>query len=143
VKRPDGTWARPLEAEKTRLSDIAQGGPPGFARPPNCDPGAWFWLGRKLGWFACQDTRSFIFDAGKVTPKGKVPPRCHTLTTVAFARGEIYASCANGTLWKTDEQTWRPLPAPQDKGKEFGSISVTDKCVFVAGARTVWRSCDP
>lgn len=141
VRQADSTWVRPTAKERGRLSDIGQGGPQDFSRPPGCDPDSWFWLGRNFAWFGCQDGRTFLFQGGKVVPKGKKPSLCRTLTTVAVGGSEIYASCANGTLWKTNGESWRALPPPPDKSKAFRSISVNGGCAFVAGRKAVWRWC--
>ncbi|MDB4982890.1 MAG: hypothetical protein JWM82_3642, partial [Myxococcales bacterium] len=88
----------------------------------------------------CHDGRSFIFDAGKVTPKGKLPVECRrAFNAVTFGQGELYASCGPGKIWKTNGENWG-LHA-NFKGAKVGAISVTERCVFVAGTRAVWRSC--
>jgi hypothetical protein len=70
VRQPDATWTQPGEKKRYRLSLVGQTGPDKIARPLKCDPGPWYWLGQDLAWFACQDGRSFLYEAGTVTPKG-------------------------------------------------------------------------
>jgi len=45
--------------------------------------------------FNCRDGRSFIFDDGKVTPKGELPRDCmRALTDVTWGQGELDAYAA-------------------------------------------------
>jgi hypothetical protein len=140
-RQPDATWIGVPEAERSKLLSVGAAGPADIERPQGCALNSWFWLGRSLAWSTCRDHRTFVFEAGKVALKGVLPNGCKTLTSAASAFGEVYTICANHTLWRTSAQAWRPLSAPKDKDKDYGSISVTDHCVFLAGRRTVWRSC--
>ena len=140
VRQNEGRWTLPPEPERNRLSLLGELGPE-IKRPAKCDAAGWRWIGKNKGAFFCHDRRAFIFDSGVVTPKGTMPRQCQTtIDSLVFARGEIYASCAHGTLWRTDGMTWRPVAAPKGL-KEIPSVSVTDDCIFVAGGHSVWRSC--
>ncbi len=139
IRRADGTWELPPVPTAKRLLDLGQLGP-SVSLPEKCDKAGWFWLGKDRGMFDCHDGRSFIFDAGKVTPKGKLPVECRrAFNAVTFGQGELYASCGPGKIWKTNGENWG-LHA-NFKGAKVGAISVTERCVFVAGTRAVWRSC--
>jgi hypothetical protein len=140
VRQSNGTWKDPPNVDRERLLEVGQLGPK-ITRPAKCDAAGWRWFGRSTGAFFCHDRRTFIVDGGTVTAKGKMPERCEaTINAIVYAKGEIYASCDAATLWKTDGQTWRQIPAPKEL-KEIPSISVADDCLFVAGGRGVWRSC--
>lgn len=136
----DGTWRTPSEPERARLSSLAEHGP--ADNPAACRGESWFWLGRDLAWFICQDRRTFIFDRGQVAPKGRIPGSCPTQTRAAYAGGEIYVACSERGVWRTDGQTWRRLPRLDGDPPTF-AISVAGKCVFVTARRTVWRRCEP
>ena len=139
IRRADGTWDLPPASTSKRLLDLAQLGPP-VSLPGKCDVAGWFWLGKNRGMFDCHDGRSFIYEAGKVISKGRLPPECRiAFNAVTFGQGELYASCGSGKVWTTDREHWALFAT--FKGAKVGSISVTDRCVFVAGKRTVWRSC--
>ncbi len=140
VRQPDGNWVAPPANEMKQLSLSSQVGP-GTSLPPGCDQEGWHWVGKKSGWFFCHDGRSFLFDHGTTTPKGKLPTACtKTLDSLARADGEIYTTCASATIWKTDGQNWLKLATLKGE-QELPSISVTSDCVFVAGRRTIWRGC--
>jgi len=141
VRQQDGRWTLPPEKERKRLSLRGDLGPE-IKRPPKCDAAGWRWIGKNKGAFFCHDRRVFIFDSGAVTAKGVMPRQCETtIDSLVFARGEIYTSCASGTLWKTDGPNWQRVTPPKGV-KEIPSLSVTDDCIFVAGGRAVWRSCE-
>jgi hypothetical protein len=77
-----------------------------------------------------------------VAPKGNFPRQCgSTVGALAYARGEVYATCGT-TLWKTDGVTWRRIEAPKERSRKLSSVAFADGCVFLAGDRTVWRSCE-
>jgi hypothetical protein len=140
VRQSNGIWVDPPKVDKERLLEVGQLGPE-ISRPARCDPAGWRWLGRNKGAFFCHDKRAFIFDDRTVTAKGRMPGQCEaTINSIVYDKGELYASCGSATLWKTDGQTWRPIPAPKEL-KEIPSISVADGCLFVAGGHGVWRSC--
>jgi hypothetical protein len=140
VRQSNGTWKDPPGADRERLLEVGQLGPK-ITRPAKCDAAGWRWLGRSIGAFFCHDRRTFIFDSGTLTAKGKMPERCEaTINSIVYAKGEIYASCGAATLWKTEGQTWGQVPPPKEL-KEIPSISVADDCLFVAGGHGVWRSC--
>jgi len=142
LERHDSSWRAVSGAERERFWDLVRGWPSlGATRPARCDAGSWFWLANGVAWSTCQDGRTFQVDCGKLTPKARKPTKCQTLSAAASAAGRIYASCANGTLWEVTSDAWRPLTPPKGAGKELGSISVADDCLFVAASRTVWRRC--
>lgn len=143
VKQPDGTWAPPPASDKKRLLDAGQLGPK-IPRPAKCDLASWHWLGRNRGAFYCHDRRAFIFDAGQLTPKGKLPSPCYdALHSLVEGKGELYASCHAATLWRTKGEDWRRVDPPREKNvKEIPSISVADGCLFAAAEKSVWRTCD-
>ena len=141
MRQPDATWANRSEAERYRLWSLGSMGPPNIARPPRCVPGAWFWLSGPSAWFTCQDGRAFTFQAGHVAPQGTQPRECRTLTAVASAQDQTYIVCANGTLWKTLGVSWQAVTPPKVKDTDYASISIVEHCVFLAGRRTVWRTC--
>jgi hypothetical protein len=146
ARRPDGTWAKPAdERARQKLWKAGQRGPQLSAPPAKCGALAWRWLRKDLAMFFCADHRAFIYEGGTVTAKGKMPRQCGpAIISIEYVRGEIYASCDSATLWKTDDQTWRQIAAPREKGlDEIPSIAVADGCLFVAGDRGVWRSCGP
>ncbi len=140
-RQRDATWTRPPRPEMARLSLLAEIGPPD--RPARCDRDWWFWLGKNRAWFSCKDRRTFTYERGKTIPKGLKPVSCARVTRVAVEKGEVYAICAERTIWKTDGQTWGVLEPPSGSDREYRSISVAGGCVFLAGRRTVWRSCVP
>lgn len=137
----DGTWRAPSEPERERLSLLAEAGP--AERPAGCAPDGWFWLGKELAWFVCQDRRTFILDRGQLTPKARIPRACPTRTRAAFDAGEIYVACNDRGVWRTDGQSWRRLPGLTDEDQTTFDISVADKCVFVTTKHAVWRRCEP
>jgi hypothetical protein len=141
VRQPDGTWKTPSEAERYRLWSLGSMGPADTERPPRCTPGAWFWLARGRAWFTCQDRRTFTIQDGHVTANGTQPRECRAVTAVASAREQTYAVCADGQVWKAAAMAWQPVKPPTAKDTDYASIAVVDACVFLAGRRTVWRSC--
>jgi hypothetical protein len=146
VRQPDGTWTKPAEPDRVRLWKLGQLGPSELAgRPAKCDALAWRWIRTNLAMFFCADRRAFLYEGAAVTAKGKMPPQCGPSTTsIAHAAGELFASCASSTLWRTSGETWHEIPGPPDKRlKEIPSLSVADGCLFVAGDHAVWRSCGP
>lgn len=144
VRQPDGTWTKPAdEPSRQSLWKLGQLGPQLSPRPAKCDALAWRWLRKGVAMFFCDDRRAFIYEAGILTAKGKMPRQCGpAIISIEYVGGEIYASCDAATLWKTDGKTWRQIPAPKQKGlDEIPAIAVADGCLFVAGDRAVWRSC--
>jgi len=142
LQRHDSSWRGVSGAEREAFWDLVRGWPSlGATRPSRCDAGSWFWLAKGVAWSTCQDGRTFEVDCGNLTSRARQPAKCRTLSAAALAAGRIYASCANGTLWEVTSDSWRALSPPKAAGKELGSISVVDDCLFVAGARTVWRRC--
>jgi hypothetical protein len=142
VRQPDGTWVLPPEPDRQNLSDLGQGGP-SFDLPPGCAKAGWFSVGGGRGLFDCHDGRSFLYDNGKVFPKGKLPRDCtKAFDGVAYGQGEVFAACGAGKLWKTTGDVWR-LFATFKGEKEIAALAVTDECVFVGGRQTVWRTCTP
>ena len=140
VRADDHTWQTPPAAESKRLLDLTDSGP---SHKPlaKCDEAGWFWVARDKALLACQDGRSFMFDSGTFSAKGALPSECRrAFQRVAVGRGELFASCGPGKLWKTEGSRWASF-ATFPAAKELVSISVTDSCVFVASKRTVWRSC--
>lgn len=139
VRRTDGNWFLPPEPKSKKLFERGQLGP-SFSLPDKCAKAGWFWLGKDKGMFHCHDGRSFVFDAGKIVSKGKLPAECRrSFNAVTFGQGELYASCGPDKVWKTAGDSWNLYATFKDaKGVD---ISVKDRCVFVAGARAVWRSC--
>jgi hypothetical protein len=143
VRRAPSTWTLPPDSEKETLLDLAQGGRRDIERPTNCDRAGWFWLGKDRGFFDCHDGRAFLVDAGKVTPKGKLPRACmRSFDALTSGRGEIYASCSGGTIWRTDGQFWRSVRPPK-RLRDIPSIAIADGCIFIAGEQSMWRSCQP
>lgn len=141
-RQRDSSWRRVAGPERERLWALVRGWSSSFVtRPSRCDAGSWFWLGKGVAWSTCQDGRTFVFDCGKMSSRASKPAKCPTLSTAALSNGRVFASCANGTLWEVTSDAWRALPPPKGAGTDLGSISVTDDCIFLAGARTVWRRC--
>jgi len=144
VRQPDGSWAYPPKTEKQKLWDAAGSGPQ-TSKPQNCHLAGWYWLGKNRGFFYCHDRRAFLWDAGVLTPKGKIPRQCDdSLNAVVEEAGEVYAACNQATLWKTEGAgAWQAIQPPNEKGlKEIAFMAGADGCLFVAGPRSVWRSCD-
>ncbi|MFL5305285.1 MAG: hypothetical protein ACJ8F1_08730 [Polyangia bacterium] len=137
----NGTWRAPSEPERERLSSLAETGP--AERPAGCAADGWFWIGKDLAWFVCQDGRTFIRDRGQVMPKGRIPRACPTRTRAAFDGSEIYVACHDRGVWRTDGKTWRRLPRFAGQDQATFDISVADKCVFVTTKHAVWRRCEP
>lgn len=138
--RQRSAWTAPPEPARQKLRDLVSSGPP-FQLPPKCARAGWFWLDKKTGFFDCHDGRSFLVRDGAITPKGKLPRDCSTgFNHLTTGQGEVFASCGRGNVWKTEGTVWRRYAA--FKGDTVGSISVTDRCVFVAGTRAVWRNCN-
>lgn len=143
MKQPNGTWAAPPESEAERLREMGGTGPKLTDGPSNCGGRSWHWFGQHRAFFSCDDRRAFLVDEGRVTPKGKFPRQCgSTVGALTYATGEVYATC-DTALWKTDGETWRRIEAPNPRWREFSSVVFADHCVFVAGGRSVWRSCNP
>jgi hypothetical protein len=142
VRRPDGSWALPPQAEQDKLRDTGLLGP-AIAVPAHCARAGWRWLGENRGAFYCHDRRMFIWDAGAVTPKGRMSGPCFdTLDALIEVKGALYASCRFASLWKTEGETWRRLAAPRQRRlKEISSLSYAEGCLFAAGGGTVWRTC--
>jgi hypothetical protein len=143
LKQADGTWAPPPNTDKARLLEAGQLGPR-ISLPAKCDPAGWHWFGRKRGALYCHDRRTFIQDAGKLTPKGKLPTPCYdAVNSLVEANGELFASCRSLSLWKTEGERWARIDAPNEKGlSELPSISAAGGCLFVGGNKAVWRRCD-
>ena len=143
VKRPDGSWVYPPEAERQELWDAGGSGPK-ISKPPNCFLAGWHWLGKDRGFFYCHDRRAFVWDAGVLTPKGKIARQCYdSLNSVVEDAGEFYVACNAATLWKSGGAgVWQAIQAPKEKGlKETVFMTGADGCLFLAGPRSVWRSC--
>jgi hypothetical protein len=139
TRRSNGTWGSPADSDRSRLRDLALLGPRP-TEPPDCAGAGWLWLGRKVGWFTCQDSRAFLLASGKVEPLGRLPSGCRFhISASALARGSLYVSCGSRGLLKSTPGGWRAVPAP----KEVRSIAVTARCMFVATRRAVWRKCNP
>lgn len=134
-------WSPPPAPERRRLHALASAGPP-LGLPAKCAQAGWFWLGKATGFFDCHDGRAFLLREGTIIPKGMIPRECgtgfHDLTT---GQGEVFASCGDGNVWRTEGTVWRRYAT--FRGQRVGSISATEKCVFVAGSRAVWRNCKP
>lgn len=144
VKQADGRWSQPLQAERSRLGERGLLGPE-LPAPAGCARAAWRWLGRHRGAFTCHDGRLFTWDDGVVSDRGKLPRPCaDVLGSLIDDRGTLFASCNFATLWKGDGGGWRRIVAPKEPGlTEIGSISFAEGCLFVAGKRALWRTCDP
>ena len=141
VRQPDHTWRSPPKAVAEQLDKLGLLGPE-FEKPANCAPGGWRWLGKNRGAFFCQDGRSFIYDAGALTPKGMLPKPCmSTLGGVASRHNQLYATCGASKLWTTEGRGWR-LAADFASEPELTDVSVNGACVFVAARHSVWRRCD-
>ncbi len=139
--RQAGAWSAPPPSEGRKLRDLAGSGP-SLQLPQKCAQAGWFWLDKKTGFFDCHDGRTFLYREGAITPKGKMPRDCATgFNGLTKGQGEVFASCGNGNVWKTDGDVWRRYAT--FRGEKVGSISVTDQCVFVAGTRAIWRHCGP
>jgi len=143
-RRDDGSWSAPPERERERLFLASVGDP---LPAPGCHGGPWFWLGKSRAWFACDDLRTFSYDRGTITPTGKRPASCRSLSGATMSNGESYIACGDGHLWAVRGQSWQPMSRPDDQSpdrdREYGAISAAGKCVFLAGRRTVWKRCDP
>ncbi len=143
VRQPDGSWIYPPKAERQTLWDGAGSGPQ-MSKPQSCHLAGWHWLGRDRGFFYCHDRRAFVWEAGVLAAKGKLPRQCDdSLNAVVEDAGELYAACDGATLWKTERaEAWQPIQPPKEKGlKEIALMAGADGCLFVAGPRSVWRSC--
>lgn len=139
----DGSWVYPPKAERQSLWDAAGSGAQA-SKPQNCHLAGWHWLGKDRGFFYCHDRRAFLWDAGVLTPKGKIPRQCaDSLNAVVEETGEVYAACNGATVWKTESpQMWQSIQVPTEKGlKEIAFMAGADGCLFVAGPHSVWRSC--
>jgi len=145
AKQPDGSWSTPPKAERQKLWDAAGSGPP-ISKPPKCNLAGWHWLGKDRGLFSCHDGRAFVWDAGALTPKGKLPGPCaDSLNATVEDAGELYLACNAATLWRTEPgEAWQSVQPPKEKGlKEIAFMAGAGGCLFVAGPRSVWRSCRP
>jgi hypothetical protein len=142
VKQPNGTWVPPPQSEREQLRELGAFGPKLPDGPSNCGGRYWHWFGRNRAFFTCDDHRAFVLDEGTVTPKGRLPRQCgSTMGALAYATGEVFATCGP-TLWKTEGGAWRRVDSPYRGSRELSSVAFADHCVFVAGGRTVWRSCE-
>jgi hypothetical protein len=145
VRQAAGSWVYPPAAERQKLWDAGGSGPQ-ISKPPKCYLAGWHWLGKDRGFFYCHDRRAFVWEAGALTPKGKMPRQCDdSLNAVVEDAGEIYAACNRATLWKTQgAEAWQPIQPPTEEGlKDIPSMAGAAGCLFVAGPRSVWRSCHP
>jgi hypothetical protein len=134
----DGTWDAPAESDRGRLRDLALLGPK-LSAPADCAGPGWLWLGRKVGWLTCHDSRAFLLDGDKTEPLGRLPSGCRfRVSASVLSRGSLYVSCGPGGLFKSTAGGWQTVPAP----KGVRSIAVTDRCMFLATMRAVWRKCD-
>jgi hypothetical protein len=141
-RKPDGSWSLPSQAERDKLRETGLSGP-AFAAPVGCARAEWQWLGPHRGAFVCHDRRAFIWDAGAITARGKLPPVCDVVGSMIEAEDTLYASCQFASLWKTESDKWRRLVPPREAGlKELGGLSFAEGCLFVAGNRSLWRACD-
>jgi hypothetical protein len=141
VRQPDRTWAQPPKAEKEKLLKLGSLGPQ-LALPSKCAAAGWHWFGRNRGAFYCHDRRMFVWAAGTLVPKGKMPSKCYdSLDSLAEMDGELFASCNSTTLWKTEGEEWRRIEAPKEKGLKNAFVAWAGGCLFVGGDRAVWRSC--
>lgn len=141
VRQPDATWKTPSEAERYRLWSLGSMGPAEAERPARCTPGAWFWLAPERAWFTCQDRRTFTIEDGHVTANGTQPRGCRAVTAVASTGEQTYLVCVDGQVWRATGMAWYPVKPPKAKDTDYASIVVVNQCVFLAGRRTVWRSC--
>jgi len=138
TRRSNGTWGAPAESDRSRLRDLALLGPKASA-PADCAGPGWLWLGRKVGWITCHDRRAFLVDGGKIEPLGRLPTGCRFhISTSVLSRGSLYVSCGTAGLFRSTAGGWQPVPAP----KGVRSIAVTERCMFLATMRAVWRKCD-
>ena len=143
VKKPDGAWVYPPQADRQKLWDAGGSGPQ-ISKPSKCDLAGWEWLGKGRGFVYCHDRRAFVWDSGVLTPKGKLPRQCFdSLNGTVEEEGEFYLACKSATLWKTHgSEAWQAVPVPKEKGlKEIQFIAGADGCLFAAGPHSVWRSC--
>ncbi len=143
VKQPDGSWGYPPKDERQKLWDAGGSGPQ-IVKPPKCDLAGWRWLGKDRGFFYCHDRRAFVWSAGGLTPKGKIPRPCEdALNATVEEAGELYVACNAATLWKTKgDGAWQAIQPPREKGlREILFMAGAGGCLFVAGPRSVWRSC--
>jgi hypothetical protein len=138
TRHPDGFWQLPTEPDRQAASLLAQKGPP-EAPPQGCALASWSWVARDRGVFTCHDGRSFVFDAGKATPAGKLPRACQQAVDRARVHGSTaYTLCAD-QLWRSDGARWQQVPGP-GKMRDF---AITDRCLYAVTDRDVWRRCSP
>jgi len=136
VRRADGTWVSPPENERDRLSRLAQLGPEGEA-PVHCAPDAWRWLSGARGLLTCHDGRSFLREGSATKPAGSLPKPCRTSVDALDERDrEIYLVCG-GQLWRSSDERWTRVSAP----KGLRAFAASDRCLFAADDKSVWRSC--
>jgi hypothetical protein len=136
VRHADGTWQALPEVPRQRVLALAHRGPK-EARPAGCGPGWWSWLGKDRGIFSCRDRRAFLFEAGKSAPLGRLPKVCKQPRARMQGAG-IYALCG-GELWRSAGTRWIGLEVPP----RTRDLAVTDRCLFLATDRAVWRRCPP
>jgi hypothetical protein len=138
VRQLDGSWTDVLWEKRAALLNLTATGPPDLKKPAGCYLAGWEWLGPNQGWFDCHDGRAFMVNGNVVTPKGRLPKACALYVTRSAQRsGELYATCAEGTLWKTTEQTWKRIRTPVG----MDTLALTDRCIFATTKKALWRSC--
>jgi hypothetical protein len=136
VRHPDGTWQALPEVPKQKVLALAHQGPQ-EGSPAGCTRATWSWVGKDQGIFSCRDGRTFRFDAGKVTPLGKLGRGCKQGLDHARVRGPVAYTLCQGELHRSDGEGWLRLHVPA----KLRDIAVTDRCLYAVSDRAVWRRC--
>jgi hypothetical protein len=136
VRHPDGTWQALPEAARREVLMLAHQGPKSV-RPERCTLAAWQWVGKDRALFSCHDDRTFLFEAGKATPAGRLPRACKQGLDRPRVRGADRYTLCHGDLWRSDGTAWKRIPTPA----KLRDIALTDRCLYAATQREVWRRC--
>jgi hypothetical protein len=138
LRNPDAFWQAVPDVERPALMSLAHQGPRG-ALPADCTLAIWRWVGQERAVFSCRDGRSFVFDAGKVAPAGKLPRACDKLEHARLRGTEAFALCS-GQLWRSDGKRWQRDVVGPAKLRDY---AFTDRCLYAVTDRAVWRRCSP
>jgi hypothetical protein len=138
VRHPDGIWQRLSEPERHATLMLAHLGL-AEAAPKGCALAAWTWVGKDRAIFTCHDDRSFVLDAGKSTPMGKLPRACKQGLDRARRRNAEVSTLCYGQLWQSEGTRWRQIPGPA----KMRDYAITDRCVYAVSDRAVFRRCSP
>lgn len=133
---PTGAWVA-LSAEENGYVRARWGGN-GREPEPCLGAGLQAWAADRAGkeWVLCHDRRTYWLEHDVFVPHGSAPPECHLVFRHVFFHGALYATC-NGALFRNVDTDWQREPIVEN----VESLSATERCLFAAGRRAVFRTC--